>query len=59
MSISRRDKEVRMVVCGAGVGVWRREEGCGDRSWFLLFGVEDGRRLREERLVVSSGSREA
>ena len=48
-----------MVVCGAGEGVWRREEGCGDRSWFLLFGVEDGRRLREERLVVRSGSREA
>jgi hypothetical protein len=54
MSISRREREVRIVVWGGD-----EEDCCGGRSWVVVFGVEVGWRLREERLLVRSGSREA
>lgn len=57
MSISRRDREVRMVVCGGGVGV------VVVSCWFegvVGVGEEDvGWRFREERPFVRSGSSEA
>lgn len=56
MSISRSDKEVRIVVCGVGVEV-------GAASCWVegVFGVseEDGWRFREERPFVRSGSSDA
>jgi hypothetical protein len=53
MSISRREREVRIVVCWGG-GVW-----CGGASWFTVFGVEVGWRFRDERPLVRSGSKDA
>ena len=57
MSISRRDREVRIVVCGVGVEV--EVASC----WFegvVRIGEEDeGWRFNEERPFVRSGSSDA